>query len=496
MNDCVLGIDLGTSSVKVSCIDKNGQVVIQKSIGFKVDHPKKGYCEQNPEIWFSSTVNCIKYIVNNLNDRFKLVGCSFSGQMHSLVLINKKGEVIRPAILWNDTRNREETNYLNRKLKAELIAITGNKATEGFTLTKLLWVKNHEPQNFKKIYKFMMPKDYVRFRMTGKINTDYSDGTGTIMMDIKKGCWSKSICDKLDIPISIFPPLVKSTDFIGYPTNEFCKETGLPSTLEVFAGCADNAAAALGTGLIDFNKVMCSIGTSGVILAREDTGHSSYEGTLQMESHAIAKHFYSMGVTLSAGNSLRWLKDTFFSKKTFSEMMEVAKKSSIGSNGLLFSPYIDGERTPYTDSKIRGSFIGISSKSSAKDFIRAVVEGVTFSLNDLLEIYKKNGRNFDLMICTGGGAQSTFWLQLQANVFNIPVVRIKNEQGPGTGAAMIASMGCHWFESWNECVERFINYDKRIEPIPESVQKYKQIYAVYHKIYRVTKSLCSELSNL
>lgn len=342
----------------------------------------------------------------------------------------------------------------------------------------------------------MMPKDYLRYRMTGKINTDYSDATGTILLNIKTGCWSKEICTKFGIPLNICPSLVSSTDLIGYPTDQVIKDSGISKSTRIFAGCADNAAGALGTGLIDTDKVMCSIGTSGVILAKEENNQLSYNGLLQMESHAISESYYSMGVTLSAGNSLNWLKNTFFKDMNYSEMMKKASKSVIGANGLLFTPYLDGERTPYTDSKIRGSFIGITNKTTDIDFIRSVVEGITFSLNDVFQIYLNSNKSFKQVISTGGGAKSRLWLQIQADIFNIPVVSITNEQGPGTGAAMIASMGCQWFNSWKDCVKQFVHYGETIMPIETNVNKYRKLYAIYHKMYSSTTEICTYLNKV
>lgn len=483
MERYVLGIDLGTSAVKVSCLDHSGKIIDQEKENYPVYNSAEGFSEQNPNDWVQGTLKAIKKIMIKIRNLAKIDGISFSGQMHSLVILDKNKEIIRPAILWNDGRTATEAKYINENFGKKIVEITGNKATAGFTLPKLLWLQKNEPNNFARIRYFMMPKDYVRYKMTGKINTDYSDATGTIMLDIAHDCWSNEILNFFKVPRYYCPELVNSTDFIGFPLHEVCGKTGLNQDAKIFAGGGDNAVAAIGSGILNSQNILCSIGTSGVILANEKSPHTPYEGTLQMEHHAIPDHFYSMGVTLAAGESLSWFKNTFFPQKSFHELLLMAQKSDLGANKLFFTPYINGERTPYSDSFIRGSFTGISNTSTRNDFCRAVIEGITYSLQDLISIYEQNNKTIYNIISIGGGAKSKFWLKLQADVFGKNIIALKNEQGPGIGAAMIAAMGCRWFKDWNSCINVFVKYNDIIVPDPHNTALYKKYYHLYHKIY-------------
>ena len=490
MEKYVLGIDLGTSAVKVSCLDQYGKIKVQKSISYPILMPENGYREQDPEIWVKATVECIQKIIKEIGKDSPIDGLSFSGQMHSLVLLDKNYCVIRPAILWNDARSEEEANYINDCFGQEIVKITGNKAVAGFTLPKLLWIKKNERENYNRIAFLLMPKDYVRYRLTGKINMDLSDATGTLMLNIEKNTWSKRILDYFKIPLGICPSLVNSTEFIGYPLKEICDKTGLQVNTKIFAGAGDNAAAAVGAGIYDSNNILCSIGTSGVVLSDERKPHEPYEGSIQMEHHAIENRYYSMGVTLSAGDSLNWFKKTLCPDLSFDQIIEKASQSPIGSNHLLFSPYLSGERAPYSDSYIRGSFIGLSQTTSMSDFCRAVIEGITFSLKDLINIYESNYKKINKIISIGGGAKSQFWLQIQADIFQKEIICLKNEQGPGIGAAMIAAMGCRWFDDWESCINSFVTYKRdAVKPNESSANVYDKIYGIYRKMYGATAAM-------
>ena len=496
MEKYVLGIDLGTSAVKVSCLDQLGRIIDQEIEDYPVYNPAEGFSEQNPNDWVHATLAAVKKIMSKLKDLAKIDGISFSGQMHSLVILDKNKQVIRPAILWNDGRTANEADYINKNFGKEIVEITGNKATAGFTLPKLLWLQENEPNNFAKIRYFMMPKDYVRYKMTGKINMDYSDATGTIILDIAKNRWSNKILNFFNIPKYCCPTLVNSTDFVGFPLQEVCEQTGLNKDAKIFAGGGDNAVAAIGSGILNSQNLLCSIGTSGVVLADEQNPHTPYEGTLQMEHHAVADHFYSMGVTLAAGESLSWFKDTFFPEKSFNDLLLMAQNSNLGANKLFFTPYINGERTPYSDSYIRGSFTGISKILTKNDFCRAVIEGITYSLRDLISIYEQNNKTIEKIVCIGGGAKSKFWLKLQADVFGKKIISLKNEQGPGIGAAMIAAMGCQWFKNWESCINLFVRYNDIIVPDQHNFVLYNKYYNLYQKIYSSTAPLARAAAEL
>lgn len=338
--------------------------------------------------------------------------------MHGLVLLGENDQVLRPAILWNDTRTAKQCQEIKAKMGSEFVDITKNQPLEGFTLPKMLWVKENEPDIWKQAKTFLLPKDYVRYRMTGKLGMDYSDATGTVLLDVKNGQWSQKICDAFDIPMSMCPPLMRSIDSAGKISSSFATFSGLDTHTEVFGGAADNAAGAVGAGILSPNMVLSSIGTSGVVLKYEEDPTVDYHGVLQFEDHAIPDSYYSMGVTLAAGYSLNWFKKTFASDESFDDMVDSAAKSTVGANGLLYTPYIVGERAPHPDADIRGSFTGVDGTHKKVDFVRAVLEGIIFSFKDIMDIYDENDKEFDTVVAIGGGAKSPLWLQIQADIFN------------------------------------------------------------------------------
>lgn len=494
MTECVLGVDLGTSSVKVSAVTRSGEIIAQEGMDFPLRQPQPGYAEQDPNDWVNATTVAIVRLI--LKDKLKpeqIKGVSYSGQMHGLVLLDKDNNILRPAMLWNDTRSTKQREEIMAKMGHRFIEITHNKPLEGFTLPKLLWVKENQPDIFAKATTMLLPKDYLRFRMTGKLAMDYSDATGTVMLDVEKQQWSKEILDAFDIPETICPPLVRSIDNTGHITKWYSEYSGLSTDTVTFGGGADNACGAVGAGIDSPTKVLSSIGTSGVILKYEPHKETNYEGVLQYEDHAIPDAFYSMGVTLAAGFSLSWFKRTFAADEDFTEVVESAAESTVGANGLLFAPYIVGERAPYADADIRGSFIGIDGIHKRHDFVRAVLEGIIFSFRDIMDKYEEKGSQFDTVVSIGGGAKSPLWQQIQANIFNVKVVSLKNEQGPGLGAAMLAAVGMGWYKDISECTKVFVQFKDVFLPEPENVSKYQKLHDIYQKIYPSTKEITHDL---
>ncbi|WP_137597046.1 xylulokinase [Paucilactobacillus kaifaensis] len=490
----VLGVDLGTSAVKVSAVDRQGNIVAQESFDYELSNPKPGYSEQNPEDWVSGTTVAIVRLI--LNDGIKpeeIEGISYSGQMHGLVLLDENNQVLRPAILWNDTRTTKQREEIIDKMGERYIEITRNQPLEGFTLPKILWVKENEPSIFARAKTFLLPKDYLRYRMTGKIAMEYSDAAGTVLLDVAKKEWSQEVCDTFDLPISLCPPLIESIGYAGNISDSYALFSGMSETTKVFGGAADNAAGAVGAGILAPNMVMASIGTSGVVLKYEDNSDVDYQGKLHFFNHAIPDKFYTMGVTLAAGYSLSWLKKTFGPTDDFTEFVSSAAKSKVGANGLVFTPYIVGERTPYADADIRGSFIGIDGTDTRADFIRAVLEGIVFSFADIMDIFEEKGQSFDTVVSIGGGAKSPLWLQIQADIFNRKVVSLKNEQGPGLGAAMLAAVGMGWFDSVQDCAKQFVEFGQEYEPNPENVTKYQEMHNIYKQVYGATADISHQL---
>ncbi|UOF90422.1 xylulokinase [Fodinisporobacter ferrooxydans] len=491
----VIGIDLGTSSVKVLLINQHGEVWDEVSKTYPLIQKKSGYSEQNPEQWVIQTRSALSQLVQNFQgDVRNIEGISFAGQMDGLVLLDESYHVIRDAILWNDTRTSLQCTQICEIVGEErLLSITKKLPAEGFTLPQLLWVREHEPEQFARAKVFLLPKDYLRYRMVGAIHTDYSDASATLLLDIGRKQWSEEICRLFHLSMELCPPLVDSHTCVGTLSHEFASGTGLSEMTKVFAGGADNACGAVGAGILSEGKTLCSIGTSGVVVSYEANSETDYEGKVHYFNHAKENAYYTMGAVLSAGYSLSWFKNQFASEESFESLLQDLGRVPIGANGLLFTPYLVGERTPYACSIIRGSFIGIDATTSRADFVRAVIEGITYALNESIEILRSKGKRIDTVISIGGGTKNEEWLQMQADVFNATVVKLENEQGPALGAAMLAAYGCGWFDSLETCASVFIKYAKLYKPKPENVHKYHEVYKIYQTVYQQTKLINEQL---
>ncbi|GAA4710520.1 xylulokinase [Brevibacillus fulvus] len=492
----VIGIDLGTSGVKLLLVNEAGEVCQEVSRSYPLLQEKDGHCEQDPELWVKKTTEALAELVSAFPGRVEEIeGLSFSGQMHGLVLLDEQQRVLRHAILWNDTRTTEQCRFITERIGEEtLLQLAKNRALEGFTLPKLLWVKQHEPELFRQAKLFLLPKDYLRFRLTGKLNSEYSDAAGTLLLEVGAKRWSPQICEQLDIPLEICPPLVESHACVGTITAEIAEMTGLAKSTKVFAGGADNACGAIGAGVLAEGKTLCSIGTSGVVLAYERSADVQFAGQLHCFDHAEEAAYYSMGVTLAAGHSLSWFRETFAETEKMDHLLARVGEVPIGANGLLFTPYITGERTPHADAAIRGSFIGIDSKHTKADFARAVMEGITFSLKQTIELLQDSGKPIREVVAIGGGAKNAEWLQMQADIFQTDVVKLSSEQGPALGAAMIAAYGCGWFASLQACADRFLQVVETYRPIADNVQRYRALYQLYKQVYDQTKDLSHALA--
>ncbi|TDK64179.1 xylulokinase [Bacillus salipaludis] len=492
----VIGVDLGTSAVKILLVNQNGEVCNEVSKSYPLIIEKSGYSEQNPEEWVEKTkaglAELIAQFDGDVND---IEGISFSGQMHGLVLLDENNQVLRNAILWNDTRTTKQCQEIYDVVgKQRLLEVTKNPALEGFTLPKILWVKKEEPELFARAGVFMLPKDYLRYRIAGNIHMDYSDAAGTLLLNVAKREWSNEMLELFGLSTEICPPLVESHALVGNVTSEFAQATGLSEATKVFAGGADNACGAIGSGILSEGKTLCSIGTSGVVLSYEERNDLDFHGKVHYFNHGEENAYYTMGVTLAAGYSLSWFKDTFAKEEAFDQFLEGVDEVPAGSGGLLFTPYIVGERTPHADPIIRGSFIGVDASHERKHFARAVLEGITFSLNESIEIFRSSGKTIDSIISIGGGAKNETWLQMQADIFNAKIEKLTSEQGPGMGAAMLAAYGCGWFSSLKECAKSFIQTSKTYNSIPENVEAYKQLFIIYQQVYAQTKKLNEQLS--
>lgn len=402
----VLGLDLGTSALKGLVFDQKGQLVGEAVASYPMSNPQMGYSEQQPADWLKATDKVIKELVEQVTDfKDELVGISFSGQMHSLVLLDEADQVLRPAILWNDVRTTTQCQRITETIGDKLLQQTKNKALEGFTLPKILWVQEHEPTVLEKVKQIQLPKDYLRFWLTGSYHMDYSDAAGTLLLNQETKQWDEEIIETFEINADILPPLVASTEVVGTLKEELKERYGFTKQIKVIAGGADNACGAVGAGILEEGLGLCSIGTSGVFLRYEKNVDRDYQGKLHLFQHASGAA-YSMGVTLAAGDSLSWFKQRFAPNLSFNELLSEVGTVEAGSNGLLFTPYIVGERTPYSDSQIRGSFIGIDTQHELKHFTRSVLEGITFSLKDSQEIMEEmTQQKIEKIVSVGGGAK-------------------------------------------------------------------------------------------
>lgn len=481
----VIGLDLGTGSIKGIALSREGEVILKHSESYPLYNNREGYSEQEPEDWYNASVKVLEKITRDLEGH-DLRAISISGQMHSLVLLDNENKPIRRSILWNDTRTTKQCQHIMDNFSDKIIEITGNKSLEGFTLPKVLWVKENEPENWERTKKFCLPKDYLVFKYTGNICTDISDAAGTQMLDIKEGKWSEEIANLLNLDLEKYPKIYNSTECVGELSDELKGKLKVKGSIKIFPAGSDNPCSALGSGIINKNRDLLSIGTSGVYLKYEEE-YKNYGGKLHMFNNVLPNSYYSMGVTLCAGDSLSWFRDTFAKDKSFDELLSGISNVKEGSNGLLFAPYIVGERTPYTDSKIRGTFIGIDKSHDLNHFARAVIEGITFSLKDCFSIYEDDSDRD--IISVGGGAKSKDWLQIQANIFNKKIISLKIEEGPSLGASIIAAVSLNWFDSFESAVKVIVKEKECYYPKEEAVQEYKEIYARYRKIYENIKNI-------
>ncbi|MDF2835565.1 MAG: xylulokinase [Paenibacillus sp.] len=489
----VIGIDLGTSAVKALLVDREGKVVGESTRSYPLFHERTGWSEQRPEDWVDATCEALRELADAAGAS-SIEGISFSGQMHGLVLLDGAGKPVRNAILWNDTRTTAQCREIEGALGDKLLGLTRNPALEGFTLPKILWVKQHEPEAFAAAESFLLPKDYVRFRLTGKRHMDYSDAAGTLMLEVAEKRWSDEVLEAFGLPASFCPPLVESHAQTGTLLPEAAERSGLSVSTKVFAGGADNACGAIGSGILTEGLTLCSIGTSGVILSYEDDKSKDFAGKVHFFNHGKEDSFYAMGVTLAAGYSLSWFKKTFAPGESYDELLAEVGELPPGAGGLLFTPYLVGERTPHADSTIRASFVGIDGSHERKHFARAVMEGITFSLNESVDLFRGAGKKVERIVSIGGGAQNPVWLQMQADIFGATVVSLENEQGPGLGAAMLAALGCGWYDSLEACASEFVKYASEYTPNQEASAAYEGLFRAYQQVYASTRGINEALA--
>ena len=480
-----IGIDLGTSAVKLLLMESGGGIANVVSREYPLYFPHPGWSEQNPEDWFEQTMEGMKELLAGF-DAEQVAGISFGGQMHGLVILDDQDRVIRPAILWNDGRTSEENDYLNQVIgKERLSACTANISFTGFTAPKILWVKNREPENFARIAKIMLPKDYLAYRLTGVHCTDVSDASGMLLFDVKNRCWSPEMCEICGVKEEWLPALKESFSPCGKLKGEIAEQLGLSADVVVCAGAGDNAAAAVGTGTVKDGSCNISLGTSGTVFVSSDAFSVDRQNALHSFCHANGR-YHLMGCILSAASCNAWWSDNILHTADYAAE-QAGLEETLGKNDVYFLPYLMGERSPHNDVNARGAFLGMRPDTTRKQMTLAVLEGVTFALKDCVEIAKSNGVNISSTRICGGGAKSALWRQIVADVLNIPVERPCVEEGPAYGAAMLAMVGCGEYESVEQAAEKLVRVSCVTMPDPARAALYAERYEVFRTLYPALK---------
>lgn len=476
-----LGIDLGTSSVKGVLFDRNGKEIKSHSFTYSVYYPQDGWSEQNPENWLIGVIEIISILSKGHENDIK--GLSVAGQMHGLVILDENDEVIRPCILWNDSRTEKETNYLNEVIGKSLLSEeTGNIAFAGFTLPKILWLKNNEPENYHKIKKMMLPKDYITYMLTGYFVTDYSDASGMLLLDVKNKRYSKKILNLFNIDEKLLPELHESFDVVGKVKSEY----NLPHCV-VTAGAGDNAAAAIGTGTISNGDCNISLGTSGTVFVSLDEFKMDDNNALHSFAHANGK-YHLMGCILSAASCNKWWFENILGRSDYQ-----IRKFDLGHNKVMFLPYMMGERSPHNDPFARSLFIGMRPDTTQDEMSLAILEGVSFALKDCLEVVRKLGVTIKQVSICGGGAKSDLWCQVLSNILNVDVYKLDNEQGPALGAAILAMVGSKEYPSIEKATDAIVRKHLFTSPNQDLVKLYQDRYLVFKNLYLSLKNTFKEI---
>ncbi len=493
----VIGIDIGTTGVKTLLCNNNGKIISSSLNEYPLSHLKPGWAEQDPDDWWKAAIESIRSVMNDTNiNREDVKAVGLTGQMHGAVFLDGNNNVLRPAILWCDQRTSSECDDINRIIgKENLIILTSNPALTGFTAPKILWVRKNEPRIYEKTKKILLPKDYIRFRLIGEFASDVSDASGTLLFDVKNRKWSDEVLEKLNIDKNLLPEVYESTEITGTLTKDASKLTGLSTETAVVAGAGDQAAGAVGCGIVEEGIISSTIGTSGVVFAYTDKVKTDPLGSVHTFCHAVPGKWHVMGAVLAAGGSFKWLRD-MLGEDSYQPMTEQASKAPVGSEGLIFLPYLMGERTPHADPDAKAVFFGISPRHTRAYIIRSVMEGVSFGLRDSLEIIKKLDIPVSEIRASGGGAKSKLWKQIQADVNKESIYTINVDEGPAFGAALLAMVGAGIFPSVPEACRQTIKTIDKIEPVIKNTKIYDEYYKLYKKLYSSLKDnfkQCSEL---
>lgn len=488
-----IGVDLGTSAVKLLLMDEKGKIQKIVSRDYPISFPHPGWSEQNPEDWLRETMKGIGDLVNDC-DRSEVAGIGVCGQMHGLVILDENDKVIRPAILWNDGRTAEETDYLNNIVgRGRLSKNTANIAFAGFTAPKLLWLKKHEPDNFAKIRRIMLPKDYINYMLTGEFCTDASDASGTLFFDVKNRSWSGEMLELCGIKSEQLPKIYESFEAVGTLKSSAAKTLGLSETVKVCAGAGDNAAAAVGTGTVGNGRCNISLGTSGTVFISSKKFGVDPMNALHSFAHADGS-YHLMGCMLSAASCNKWWQESIIGTTDFKGEEAKITEDMLGRNRVFFLPYLMGERSPINDTNARGTFIGMTMDTQRQDMTLAMLEGVAFGIRDSVEVARKIGVKIERSKICGGGAKSAIWKKIFANVLNMNIDIVETEEGPGYGGAILAAVACGEWKNVEEAAEKLVRIKDTISPEPEIAARYEERYARFTKIYPAVKELFPKLN--
>ncbi len=487
-----IGIDLGTSAAKFLLVDETGRILNTVSEEYPISYPKPGWSEQEPKDWWNACVRGIPRLLEGA-DASQVAGIGAAGQMHGLVALDGEDNVIRPAILWNDGRTWRQVDYLNEVIgRSKLSELTANIAFAGFTAPKLLWMRDEEPENFGRISKIMLPKDYINYKLTGVHCCDYSDASGMLLLDVKHRCWSQEMLDICGVNLDMMPKLFESYQVVGNLTRESADSLGLPASVKVVAGAGDNAAAAVGTGTVGSGGCNISVGTSGTIFISSEKFCVDPNNALHSFAHADGG-YHLMGCMLSAASCNKWLCEDILRCNDYDMEQRDITSDKLGRCGVYFLPYLMGERSPINDTNARGMFIGMTMDTSRSDMVQAMLEGVAFAIRDSFEVAKSIGVEVKSSRICGGGSKSPLWRQIFANVLNMPLETMMTEQGPGYGGAMLAMVGCGEFDNVSQAAEALVQVSGTIEPDAEIAARYQEKYEKFMQIYPTVRPLFPKL---
>ena len=498
MRRLFLGIDVSTTGAKALLVDETGAVVSSATTALSLQTPRPLWSEQDPHEWWSATVASVgKALADAGASGGEVAAVGLTGQMHGLVLLDAKREVLRPAILWNDQRTGAECEEIERRFGREaLVRECGNVALTGFTAPKILWVRKHEPKVYAKVRSVLLPKDYVRLRLTGELAMDKADGSGTILFDLRARGWSKKLADALEIPSDWLPPTFEGPEVTGRVTAPAAEATGLAAGTPVMAGGGDQSAGAVGAGAVRPGVVSLTLGTSGVVFATTDSPLVEPEGRLHAFCHAVPGRWHFMGVTLSAAGSLQWYHDTLTPGETFDAIVREAEAAPAGAEGLLFLPYLSGERTPHPDPLARGGFVGLTLRHQRTHLTRAVLEGVAFSMKDCFALLQGAGLGAVSEVrIAGGGAKGALWRRIVASVLGLPMVTVTSAEGAAYGAALLGAVGAGAWPSVEAACDATIAVTGRDEPVAEWAEAYDALYPRYRELYPALKPTFAALAS-